>query len=345
MSAIKIGIIGGSRIALRHLQAISGLGELIEVKGLCSRSVENSKRIIDNIKDAGHIFDSIHVYSDYYEMLNKEDLDVAVITTESGRHCSIALDCLESGVNVFVEKPMAVTLEDSTSMISKAKEKGLHIFVSQQMRFNPSVLAVKKTLDEGKFGKLLHVVSNVRWNRNKAYYEQAEWRGTKDQDGGTLLNQCIHSIDIMRWLVGSEPIEVFAYTDNLIHPEIEIEDVGLALVKFENGAYGVIEGTVNIYPKNYEETLHIFGEKGTVKLGGKSLDTIEYWNVENVKEPAIEKPSDVALYCYMQIYKNIALSLKQQDKPLVTGEEAIKTMRLIDAIYKSSDKGVPIRLL
>jgi len=344
MQKIKYGIIGGSRIALRHLKALASLKNFYEIKAISSRSLDNCKKIVESIKEYGFDVDGIQVYDNYIEMLEKEDLDIVDITTESGRHRAITIDCLAHGTNVLVEKPMAVTLDDCDAMINTAKEKGLKLFVSQQMRFSPSVMEVKKALDGGKFGKLLHSTVHIRWNRNKAYYEQAAWRGTKEQDGGTLLNQCIHSIDILRWLMGSEPVEVFAYTDNMMHPEIEIEDVGLALIKFKNGAYATIEGTVNVYPKNYEETLFVFGEKGTVKLGGKSLDTIEHWNVENEKEPEVTKYDDTALSCYIKLFENIASCITGNDEPMVSGFEARKTMELIHAIYKSAEKGVPVKL-
>jgi UDP-N-acetyl-2-amino-2-deoxyglucuronate dehydrogenase len=143
--------------------------------------------------------------------------------------------------------------------------------------FNKSIQTIRRAVEEGRFGTMMHGTAHVRWNRGESYYTQAPWRGTWAQDGGALMNQCIHNIDLLRWMMGNEIDEVFAYTAQLAHPYLEAEDLGLALVKFKNGSYGIIEGTTNVYPKNLEETLYLFGTTGTAKAGGKSVNIIEEW--------------------------------------------------------------------
>ena len=185
------------------------------------------------------------------------------------------MDCIESGASVIVEKPIALSLEDADRLISAAERKGVKVCACHQNRFNKSIQKIHEAVETGKFGRLYHGTAHVRWNRGKEYYQQAPWRGTWEQDGGALMNQCIHNIDLLRWMMGDKITEVMAYTDRLAHNYIAAEDLGLALVRFANGSYGVIEGTTNIYPKNLEETLYLFGEKGTVKAGGKSVNRIE----------------------------------------------------------------------
>ena len=211
-------------------------------------------------------------YIDYKEMLEAEELDLIAICTESGSHASIALDCIDAGVNLIVEKPIALSLEDVDFIIEKAKEKNVKVCSCHQNRFNKSVQKIREAMEQGRFGRLLHGTAHIRWNRGQDYYTQAPWRGTWAQDGGALMNQCIHNIDLLRWMMGDDIVEVVGMTDNMMHDFIETEDLGLALVKFANGSYGVIEGTTNIYPRNLEETLYLFGEKGTVKAGGKSVN-------------------------------------------------------------------------
>ena len=198
---------------------------------------------------------------------------------------------------------------------------------------------------------MLYGTAHIRWNRKKDYYTQATWRGTWSQDGGALMNQCIHNIDLLRWMMGDEVTEVCAYTDNLNHDYIEAEDLGLAIVKFSNGSYGIIEGTTDVYPKNLEETLYLFGQKGTVKAGGKSVNIIEQWlfedeteNAEKVKEENSEMPKNIYGFGHTPLYKNVVEAIQNHEKPLVDAEAGKRALELVLAIYKSAAEGSPIKL-
>ena len=176
------------------------------------------------------------------------------------------------------------------ALIAEADARGLKLCACHQNRFNKSIQKIRSAVEEKRFGRMLHGTVHVRWNRGEEYYRQAPWRGTWAMDGGALMNQCIHSIDLLRWMLGDGVTEVMAYTDNLNHPYIQAEDLGLALVRFESGAYGVVEGTTNVYPHNLEETLYLFGENGTVKAGGKSVNIIEEWDIRDGRgDPATIK--------------------------------------------------------
>ena len=205
-------------------------------------------------------------------------------------------------------------------------------------------------MEEKRFGRMLHGTVHVRWNRGEEYYRQAPWRGTWAMDGGALMNQCIHSIDLLRWMLGDGVTEVIAYTDNLNHPYIQAEDLGLALVRFESGAYGVVEGTTNVYPHNLEETLYLFGENGTVKAGGKSVNIIEEWDFRDGRgDPATikmqfgENPPNVYGYGHTPLYANYIHAIENGVDPLVSGTEAIKAMKIILAAYKSQKTGQPVK--
>ena len=163
----------------------------------------------------------------------------------------------------------------------RAAEKHVKVSACHQNRFNVAIQEVRKAIEGDRFGKLSHASINVRWNRNKGYYDQAPWRGTWEEDGGCLMNQCIHGIDLLRWMMGDEVVEVYGATRQQFHDYLEAEDVGVAVVKFKNGAIGTIEGTTNVYPQNLEETLYLFGENGTVKVGGKSTNTIDVWDFKD----------------------------------------------------------------
>ena len=210
---------------------------------------------------------------------------------------------------------------------------------------------MRSAVEEGRFGRMMHGTAHIRWNRDKGYYDQAPWRGTWAQDGGALMNQCIHNIDLLRWMMGDGVSEVMAYTDQLKHPYLEAEDLGLALVKFSNGAYGIIEGTTNIFPKNLEETLYLFGETGTVKAGGHSVNILEEWRFadgqddpEEVKATYHENPPNIYGFGHTPLYADMIEAIRQDRAPYVDGKSGKRALELVLAIYKSAAEGRPVKL-
>ena len=266
-------------------------------------------------------------------------------------HADLAAKALERGLHVYVEKPIALSLEDADAIIAAAEKKGVVVCACHQNRFNKSVQKIREALEAGRFGHLLHGAAHIRWSRNQDYYQQAPWRGTWAQDGGALMNQCIHNIDLLRWMMGSDITEVVGMTDNLKHDYIEAEDLGLALVKFANGSYGLIEGTTNIYPNNLEETLYLFGENGTVKAGGKSVNIIEEWRFADgaddpdaVKAQYHENPPNVYGFGHQAYYQHVVDCLLNQRAALVDGLEGRKSLELISALYESIETGQEVAL-
>lgn len=343
---MKYGLIGCGRISPNHLEA--AVNNELEIVGLCDIVPEHIDILLEKVdmKDATY-----NRYTDFHKMLEEQKPELVAIATESGEHAKIAIDCLEAGCNVIIEKPIALSLEDADKIIAKAKEKGLVVCANHQNRFNKSIQKIRKAVENGDFGKMLHGTAHIRWNRGPDYYKQAPWRGTWAQDGGALMNQCIHNIDLLRWMMGDEIDEVFAYTDNLNHDFIEAEDLGIAVVKFKNGSYGIIEGTTNVYPKNLEETLYLFGQTGTVKAGGKSVNIIEEWNFENasedpevVKKENSEMPKNVYGFGHTPLYRNVINAIQTNTKPLVDGEAGRRALELVLAIYKSANEGRPVKL-
>jgi len=319
----------------------------LNIVALCDLIPAN---IADKIAKCGLTTD-IKQYTDYKQMLGQEDLDLVAIATESGKHAAIALDCIEKGIHVIVEKPIALSLEDADAIIAAAKRKGVQVSACHQNRFNKSIQKIREAVEAGRFGRLFHGTAHIRWNRGPSYYKQAAWRGTWEQDGGALMNQCIHNIDLLRWMMGDGISEVFAYTDRLNHDYIEAEDLGIALIKFKNGAYGVIEGTTNVYPANLEETLYLFGEKGTVKAGGQSVNIIEEWifadqadNPEAVKAEYGENPPNIYGFGHKPLYADMIDAIKNKRKPYIDAEAGRRAIELVLAIYKSAAEGKPVKL-
>ena len=281
---MRYALIGCGRISTNHIKA--ALNNELEIVAVCDIEPSHMEEVL-----AKHNLEkdtSIARYTDYKKMLEETKPELVSIATESGSHARIALDAIDLGIPVIIEKPMAMSMADAEEIIRRSKEKGVKVSACHQNRFNVAVQKMRRALEAGRFGALSHGSIHVRWNRNKAYYEQAPWRGTWAEDGGTLMNQCIHGIDLLRWTFGDEVEEVYGTTRQVQHPYLEAEDVGMAVVKFKNGAIATIEGTVNVYPKNLEETLYIFGEKGTVKIGGTSTNNIDVWDFADETDQDVE---------------------------------------------------------
>ena len=344
MKKINYAIIGCGRISPFHIEAAKNNN--LHIAALCDSDREAAVSIANRFD-----LNSAKIYTDYAKMLENEQLDLVAIATESGKHASIAQDCIREKIHVIIEKPIALSITDARQIISLAKENNVLVSTCHQNRFNKSVQKVYESIKNGQLGKLMYSTANIRWNRNKGYFDQAKWRGTWAQDGGTLMNQCIHNIDLLLWLMQDEVSEVFAYTDKLLHPYIEAEDIGLALIKFKNSGYGVLEGTTNIYPTNFEETLALFGEKGTVRIGGKSVNTITDWLVEgsnetvdDIKTKFSEHPESVYGFGHSPLYKDMIDAICEGREPYINGEAGMKAMELVLAIYKSSASGLPVKL-
>ena len=342
---MKYALIGCGRISFNHVAA--ALDNKLEIVALCDIVPQLMQEKIDKF----NLPHTVKTYTDYREMLEKEKPELVAIATESGNHADIALDCIESGCHLIIEKPISLSLEDADAIILASKRKGVKVCACHQNRFNRSIQKIREAMETGRFGKLLHGTAHIRWNRGEDYYKQAPWRGTWEQDGGALMNQCIHNIDLLRWMMGDDILEVVGMTDNLTHEYIDAEDLGLALIRFANGSYGVVEGTTNVYPSNLEETLYIFGEKGTVKAGGKSVNIIEEWrfadNIDDpnqVKEEYRENPPNVYGFGHMPLYTDVIEAIKTDREPYVTAEDGRRALELVLAIYQSAATGKSIKL-
>ena len=343
---MRYALIGCGRISSNHLAAAQA--NKLEIVGLCDIDAAMLEDKILKFKlDASKVAQ----YDDYQLMLDEQKPELVSICTESGKHAAIALDCIRRGINIIVEKPIALSIEDADAIIEEARKHNVKVCACHQNRFNKSVVKIREAVDQRRFGRLFYGTAHIRWNRGHEYYDRASWRGTWEQDGGALMNQCIHNIDLLRWMMGNEVTEVFAYTDKLNHPYIEAEDLGIALIRFANGSYGIIEGTTDIYPKNLEETLYLFGEKGTVKAGGQSVNIIEEWrfadmldDAEEVKATYHENPPNVYGFGHTPLFADVIDSIQTDRQPKVTAEDGKRALELVLAIYKSAAEGRPVKL-
>lgn len=342
---MKYALIGCGRIAVNHIKAV--VNNEIDMVAVCDLLNSN----IDILFEKTGYDKSVERYMDYKKMIEEHpEIELVAIATDSGVHAEIALFCIDHGINVIIEKPMAMSMEDAEKIIKTGEEKNVKISVCHQNRFNMAVQEMRTALDEGRFGRLSHGSINVRWNRNLAYYTQAPWRGKWSSDGGALMNQCIHGIDLLRWLMGDEVEEVYGATRQQFHDYLECEDIGMAVLKFKNGAIGTIEGTVNVFPKNLEETLYIFGENGTAKLGGTSCNNIDVWQFAEEKKEDVknlelkEETSNVYGNGHTSLYADMLNSIKNNDEPYVNAVAGRNALEIVLAIYKSQLTGMPVKL-
>lgn len=342
---MRYALIGCGRISPNHIAAANA--NELDFVAICDVEAAN----MEDKKVKFELSDDIKQYTDYHKMLENERPELVAIATESGKHAQIALDCMDYGCNLIIEKPIALSIEDADKIIAKAKKLGLKVCACHQNRFNKSIQKIREAVEKNRFGKMFHGTAHIRWCRDHEYYDRASWRGTWEQDGGALMNQCIHNIDLLRWMMGDEITEVVGMTDRLHHDYIDAEDLGIALIKFKNGAYGIVEGTTNVYPKNLEETLYLFGEKGTVKAGGQSVNIIEEWRFsdmlddpEEVKQRFHENPPNVYGYGHTPLYADVIDAIKNDRKPYVDAEAGKRALELVLAIYKSAYEGCIVKL-
>ena len=342
---MKYALIGCGRISPNHFAAaINNKLDIVAICDLVQTNMEDKKLKFE-------LPDTLRMYTDYHKMLKEQHPELVAICTESGKHAAIALDCIAAGCNVIIEKPIALSIKDVDAVIKAAKEKHVKVSACHQNRFNKAIQKIREAVDKNRFGRMFYGTAHIRWCRDWEYYSRAPWRGTWEQDGGALMNQCIHNIDLLRWMMGDDIEEVVAYTDRLNHEYIHAEDLGIALVKFKDHKYGIIEGTTDVYPKNLEETLYLFGEKGTVKAGGQSVNTIEEWrfsdaldNAEDIKSEFHENPPNVYGFGHTPLYADVIDAIKNDREPYVSAEAGKRALELVLAIYKSAATGKPVKL-
>ena len=344
---MKYAIIGCGRIATNHIKAVTNNNlEFVAACDVLPEAIESLLAKHELAEDK-----SIERYTDYKEMLTEHpEIELVAIATDSGVHAEIAIWCIEHGFNVIIEKPMTMSMDDAEKIVKLSKEKNVKVSVCHQNRFNVAIQEMRRALEDGRFGKISHGSINVRWNRGKQYYDQAAWRGKWASDGGCLFNQCIHGIDLLRWMMGDEVEEVYGVTKQQFHDYLECEDIGMAVVKFANGAIGTIEGTVNVYPKNLEETLYLFGETGTVKIGGTSTNNIDVWDfadeneADNRNKGLQEQTSNVYGNGHTSLYADVIDAVENDREPYINAVAGRNAVEMILAIYQSAATGKPVKL-
>lgn len=342
---MNYALIGCGRVAPNHIKAVRA--NQLNLAAICDLVPE---RIDALLEKTGYAL-PVDRYTDYRRMIDEHpELELIAIATDSGEHAEIALYCIRHGLHTIIEKPIAMSLHDADEIVRAAEENHVKVATCHQYRFNQAVQEMRRALEEGRFGTLSHGSVHVRWRRTQDYYSQAPWRGKWASDGGALMNQCIHGIDLLKWMMNDDVAEVYGATRQRLHDYLECEDVGMAVFKFKNGAIGTVEGTVNVYPKDLEESLCLFGETGTVKLGGKTCNKIETWAfadeaADDPEKTGFEETSGSAYgNGHARLYADMIDAVRHDRKPAVDAVAGRNSLELVLAIYKSQLTGLPVKL-
>jgi len=343
---MKYALIGCGRVAPNHIKAALKNG--LEIIAVCDINSEH----IDILFGCSELTDAqkagIRRYSGYTELFDREKPELVSIALPSGLHAECAKEAVKRDINVIVEKPIALSIKDADEIIALSKEHNVMVSACHQNRFNLAVQEMRSYLEQGSFGKLSNAAVTVRWSRGESYYSQAEWRGTWAQDGGALMNQCIHGIDLLRWMCGGEIKSVYGKTANILHPYIEAEDVGTAVIEFSNGCIATIEGGVNLPGDDLEEHLTLIGQTGVMKLGGKSANTVEYRYFSSdgiaLKNSLTEKTKNVYGNGHTSLFADVINAIENNREPYVTALDGKLALETVLAVYLSSKTGEKVTL-
>jgi UDP-N-acetyl-2-amino-2-deoxyglucuronate dehydrogenase len=337
---IKVALVGCGRIAQKHFDAIKAHKNDLELVAVC----ETTRTRLDEIQQQHHV----QGFQNYNDLLIESDADMVILCTPSGLHPEQTISAARAGKHIMTEKPMATRWKDALAMVKACDEARKRLFVVKQNRRNATLQLLKRAVEEKRFGRIYMVHLNVFWTRPQAYYDQGKWRGTWELDGGAFMNQASHYVDLLEWLIG--PIaDVQAMTGTLAR-DIEVEDTGVMNVRWRNGALGSMAVTMLTYPRNYEGSITIIGEKGTARVGGVAVNDIQTWEFDEEKDydaqvkEANYQTTSVYGFGHPLYYKNVIDVLRGEAEPETDGREGLKSVEVLIAAYLSARDGKTVSL-
>lgn len=337
---IRFALVGCGRISKNHIESIARHGKDAEIVAVCDVDPSKLKAAEQACGVAG--------YRSYRELLSKTDADVVVLATPSGLHAEQTIAAAQSGRHVVTEKPMATRWQDGKRMVAACDQANVRLFVVKQNRRNATLQMLKRAIDEDRFGRIYMVSVNVFWNRPQSYYDSAKWRGTWEFDGGAFMNQASHYVDLLDWMIG--PVEsVQAYTATLAR-DIQVEDTGVMALRWRSGALGTMSVTMLTYPKNFEGSITVIGEKGTVRIGGVAVNEIQHWEFAD-KRPEDDKVREASYqttsvygFGHPLYYDNVIRTLRGEAEPETDGREGLRSLEILIATYLSARDGSRVSL-
>ena len=337
---IKIAVVGCGRISAKHFDAISKYSDSLELVSIC----DVNQKVVDQHSSKFRV----KGYISMLEMLDSENIDIVTICTPSGIHPDQAILAADHGVHVITEKPMATRWSDGLRMVRACDNAGVRLFVVKQNRNNSTLKLLKRAISEKRFGKIYMVNLNVFWTRPQEYYDSAKWRGTWELDGGAFMNQASHYVDLIEWLIG--PVDSVQAMTATQARDIEVEDTGVMNIRWRSGALGSMNVTMLTYPKNYEGSITVIGEKGTVRIGGVAVNEIKQWEFNDKRDyddqvkSASYKTTSVYGFGHTLYYQNVIDVLKKKKAPEIDGREGLKSLEVLIAAYLSARDGQIVSL-
>lgn len=349
MEVLKVAIIGCGRVAAKHLKAIKTLKKNLVLVGVSDTNSDNANKLLSEFG-----FKNIPVYSDFKQMLDEKKPDICALTVPSGLHYMMACECLNRKINILLEKPMTMSSAEAKDLYELSRKTEAKICMGHIYRYFPLVGLIQKDIENGVYGKVTHGVINVRWGHNQDYYDSAAWRGTWKSDGGALMNQTIHAVDLLFWLMGLKPVSVTASISKRLR-NIEAEDLGMAVFTMENGALSMIEGTTATLENNKEAMFSISCEKGFINLGLRK--GMPFLNILNEKGKKINgqyirrqlkvggfKSFKYALNPHTGIYADLVESIRNGKDPIADAYAGYTSVDNLLGIYKSAKLKTPVEL-
>jgi UDP-N-acetyl-2-amino-2-deoxyglucuronate dehydrogenase len=337
---IRFALVGCGRISANHIDALGQHAARAQLVAVCDNRPEALARAVARTGARG--------YGSLAALLAESDADIVVLATPSGLHPRQAIAAARGGRHVLTEKPMATKWDEGMQMVRACREAGVKLFVVKQNRLNPTMQRLKQAVEGGRFGRIFMVNVNVFWTRPQSYYDDAPWRGRWDLDGGAFLNQASHYVDMLDWLVG--PVDsVHAYTATLAR-DIEAEDTGVMSLRLRKGGLASINVTMLTYGKNFEGSITILGERGTVRIGGVAVNRIEHWEFDEPRPEdgtvadASYAPASVYGFGHPLYYDNVIGTLRGERHAEVDGYEGLRSLEVVLAAYRSARDGVRIGL-
>ncbi len=340
---LRFALAGCGRIAANHMDSLARHADRAELVAVCDSDPEALSAAVARTGAQG--------FAHYAQMLAQAEslgVDCVVLATPSGLHARQVTEAAQAGLHVMTEKPMATRWADGLAMVRACDEARVRLFVVKQNRRNRTLLLLRQAIQAGRFGRIYMVTVNVFWSRPQSYYDSAAWRGTWEFDGGAFMNQASHYIDLLDWMVG--PVEsVMAYTGTLAR-DIEVEDTGVAALRWRSGAMGSVNVTMLTHPKNLEGSITILGEHGSVRVGGVAVNKIEHWAFAQPHEmdagldDASYQTTSVYGFGHPLYYDNVIRTLRGECEPETDGREGLKTLELLIAMYLSARDGKRVNL-
>ena len=333
MKKLKLAIIGCGRIFNKHYAAINKLNNFFVIESLCDLDL---KKIVNK-----KINNKIKVFKSIKDLVKVSKADVAVVLTPSGFHYEHIISLGKFFNNIIVEKPMVMNTEQALKVEKYCSKKNINLFIVKQNRYNPAIQKLKQAIEQKRFGKIFLSTIRLRWSRDDNYFLQDKWRGTWKNDGGVLANQASHHIDLLQWLVGDIK-SVYSKTLK-VTKHIKADDTCLAILKFRNGALGLIEATTATRPKDLEGSISVLGEYGSVVIGGFAVSRIDTWQFKKIKKndknilKYSSNPKNVYGFGHIEFYKNVYYYINKKKNKATTLSEGVKSIKIIDKIYSSSE--------